>query len=27
VKGVRTQIYKLKKRWVESQYGIEIVEI
>ena len=27
VKGVRTQIYKLKKRWVEAQYAIKIVEI
>ena len=27
VKGVRTQIYKLKKRWVEAQYGLKIVEI
>ncbi len=27
VKGVRTPVYKLKKRWVEAQYGITIVEI
>ena len=27
VKGVRTQIYKLKKRWVEAQYGLKIGEI
>ena len=27
VKGVRTQIYKLKKLWVEAQYAIKIVEI
>ena len=27
VKGVRTQIYKLKKRWVEAQYGITIMEV
>ena len=27
VKGVRTQGYKLKKRWVEAQYGLKIVEI
>ena len=27
VKGVRTQVYKLKKRWVEAQYAIKIVEI
>ena len=26
VKGVRTQVYKLKKRWVETQYGLDIVE-
>ena len=24
VKGVRTQVYKLKKRWVEAQYGIVV---
>lgn len=27
VKGVRTDIYKLKKRWFEAQYGITVVEI
>ena len=27
VKGVRTQVYKLKKHWVEAQYAIKIVEI
>ena len=27
VKGVRTQVYKLKKRWIEAQYAIKIVEI
>lgn len=27
VKGVRTAIYKLKKKLVEAQYGIEIKEI
>ena len=27
VKGVRTQVYKLKKRWVEAQYGITITEV
>jgi len=27
VKGVRTQVYKLKKRWVEAQYGIAITEV
>lgn len=27
VKGYRTQVYKIKKREVEAQYGIEIVEI
>jgi hypothetical protein len=27
VKGVRTQVYKLKKRWVEAQYGITIKEV
>ena len=26
-KGVRTAIYKLKKKMVEAQYGIEIVEV
>ena len=26
VKGVRTQVYKLKRRWVEAQYGITIIE-
>lgn len=26
VKGARTDIYKLKKRWFETQYGIEIRE-
>lgn len=27
VKGVRTPVYKLKKKLVEAQYGIEITEI
>jgi hypothetical protein len=27
VKGVRTAVYKLKKRLIEAQYGITIVEI
>jgi hypothetical protein len=27
VKGVKTAVYKLKKRFVEAQYGIEIHEI
>ena len=27
VKGVRTGVYKLKKRWVEAQYGITIREV
>ena len=27
VKGVRTQVYILKKRWVETQYGITIKEV
>jgi len=27
VKGVRTQIYRLKKRLVEAQYGIKIIEV
>jgi len=27
VKGVRTQVYTLKKRWVEAQYGITIKEV
>jgi hypothetical protein len=27
VKGMRTPVYKLKKKLVEAQYGIEIVEI
>ena len=27
VKGVKTPVYKLKKRLVESRYGIEILEI
>lgn len=26
VKGVRTQMYSLKKKLVEAQYGIEIIE-
>ena len=26
VKGVRTQVYALKKRWFEAQYGITIME-
>ena len=26
-KGVRTAVYKLKKRFVEAQYGITIVEV
>lgn len=26
-KGVRTDIYKLKKRWFETQYGIAVVEV
>ena len=27
VKGVRTDIYKLKKKWFEAQYGIQIREV
>jgi len=27
VKGVRTPLYKLKKKLVEAQYGIKIVEV
>ena len=27
VKGVRTEVYKLKKKCVEAQHGIEIVEV
>ena len=27
VKGMLTQVYKLKKRHVEAQYGIEITEV
>jgi hypothetical protein len=27
VKGVRTPVYRLKKKMVEAQYGIEIVEV
>jgi hypothetical protein len=27
VKGVRTPVYRLKKRMVEAQYGIEIIEV
>jgi hypothetical protein len=27
VKGIRTSVYKLKKRLVEAQYGIRIVEV
>ncbi len=27
VKGFRTSIYKLKKKMVEAQYGIEIIEV
>lgn len=26
-KGVSTQLYKIKKRWFELQYGLRIVEI
>lgn len=26
-KGVRTPVYRLKKRWVEAQYGIEVIEV
>lgn len=25
-KGVRTQVYQIKKRWLRAQYGIEIRE-
>ena len=27
VKGVRTDVYKIKKKLVEAQYGVEIVEV
>lgn len=27
VKGVRTDVYKLKKRWFQTQYGMQIREI
>lgn len=27
VKGVRTDIYKLKKKLIEAQYGIKIIEV
>lgn len=27
VKGVKTAMYRLKKKWVEIQYGIKITEI
>lgn len=27
VKGVRTQMYSLKKKLVEAQYGIKIIEV
>ena len=27
VKGVRTQVYSLKKKLVEAQYGIKIIEV
>ena len=27
VKGLKTDVYKLKKKLVEAQYGIEIIEI
>lgn len=27
VKGVRTAMYRLKKKWLKLEYGIEIVEI
>lgn len=27
VKGVRTDVYRLKKKLVEAQYGIQIVEV
>lgn len=27
VKGVRTDMYKLKKKWLFAEYGIDIVEI
>lgn len=27
VKGVRTPVYKLKKKMVEAQYGIKVIEI
>ena len=26
-KGVKTQVYRLKKRWVEAQYGIAVKEV
>jgi hypothetical protein len=27
VKGVKTAVYRLKKKWFEAQYGIEILEV
>jgi beta-xylosidase len=27
VKGFKTPVYRLKKKWVEAQYGIEIREV
>lgn len=27
VKGVRTDVYRLKKKLVEAQYGIKIIEV
>jgi hypothetical protein len=27
VKGVKTAVYRLKKKWFEAQYGIEIREV
>lgn len=27
VKGVKTAMYRLKKRWMRAQYGIDVVEV
>ena len=27
VKGVKTAMYRLKKKWVEAEYGVRIVEL
>jgi hypothetical protein len=27
VKGVRTAVYRIKKKWMKAEYGIDVVEV